>query len=355
MKLFNRPVVTGADAFLKEPIWDTTGLNLQYDQNFITFEFAALSYAAPQNNLYRYRLEGLESDWKEVDSSTRSVNYANLQPGEYTFRVQGSNAAGVWSDRQVALKIIINSPWWNAFWFRLPVFVVILELLVVGFRWWSHRVERRNRLLEALIDERTKELAIAKEQAELANLELQRLSVLDELTQIANRRRFDQYLLAQWQYGTSQPVSLLLCDVDFFKHYNDNHGHQAGDHCLYLVAQAINRVVGYTKDLVARFGGEEFAVILPETGTLGALQVARMIQLEIQKLNLHHGYSEVDELVTISIGAATIQPSPDNSVLTKEEPVALIAAADAALYQAKGQGRNRVVVSDKMAEQVALN
>jgi diguanylate cyclase (GGDEF)-like protein len=349
MELFNRPVVPGANSILNEPIWSAGSVTLDHNQNFVSFEIAVLSYAAPQNNRFRYRLEGLETDWKETDSSTRSVNYANLQPGEYTFRVQGSNAAGVWSDRQVALKIVINPPWWDSWLFRVPVALLVIGLLVFGLRWWSQRIERRNRLLEALIEERTKELAQAKERAEAANLELQRLAVLDELTQIANRRRFDQYLLAQWEYGKQAPVSLLLCDVDFFKHFNDNHGHQAGDNCLYQVAQAIMRSVGYTKDLVARFGGEEFAVILPETGTTGAWQVARTIQLELKRLCILHGFSDTDELVTLSIGVATITPTHDNSATTREEPKILIAAADAALYQAKEQGRNRVVISPTMS------
>lgn len=206
-------------------------------------------------------------------------------------------------------------------------------------------IYRLQRKLQSEIRERQ----LAEAALRKANLELQRLAVLDELTQIANRRRFDQYLLAQWEYHHQLPVSLLLCDVDFFKRYNDSYGHQAGDHCLYLVAQAISRVVGYTKDLVARYGGEEFAVILPETNTPGALQVARIIQNEIQKLNLRHGYSEANALVTLSIGVATILPSPGNAVKTKQEPKALIAAADAALYQAKDQGRNQVVIHPSLA------
>ncbi|MBN9391869.1 MAG: diguanylate cyclase [Chloroflexi bacterium] len=349
MELFNRPVVPGPDSVLKEPIWNTNSITLDHSQNFVSFEISVLSYAAPQNNRFRYRLEGLENDWKEADSSTRSVNYASLQPGEYIFRVQGSNATGVWSDQEVALKIVINPPWWDSWWFRVLAALFVLGILVFWLRWWSHRIERRNRMLEALIEERTKELAEAKERAEAANLELQRLAVLDELTQIANRRRFDQYLLAQWEYGKQAPVSLLLCDVDFFKRFNDNHGHQAGDNCLYQVAQAIIRSVGYTKDLAARFGGEEFAVILPETGTSGAWQVARTIQLELKRLNIRHGFSDTDDLVTLSIGVATITPTHDNSATTREEPKILIAAADAALYQAKEQGRNRVVISPTMS------
>ncbi len=170
-----------------------------------------------------------------------------------------------------------------------------------------------------------------------ANLELQRLAVLDDLTQIANRRRFDQYLQAQWEQSEQTTLSLLMCDVDYFKRYNDGYGHPAGDRCLYLVAQGISRVVGHAQDLVARYGGEEFAVILPDTPLEGALQVAEIIQAEIQHLKLAHAYSEVSQFVSLSIGVASFIPTPG------QNPKALIAAADAALYDAKHQGRKRVV------------
>jgi diguanylate cyclase (GGDEF)-like protein len=170
-----------------------------------------------------------------------------------------------------------------------------------------------------------------------ANLELQRLAVLDDLTQIANRRRFDQYLQTCWQHAEQTALSLLLCDVDHFKRYNDSYGHQAGDRCLQLVAQSISRAVGHVKDLVARYGGEEFAVILPDTDIRGALRVAEAVRAEILRLALPHAYSDGQEHVTLSIGAACAVPAPQLA------PRALIEAADMALYAAKREGRNRVV------------
>jgi diguanylate cyclase (GGDEF)-like protein len=179
-----------------------------------------------------------------------------------------------------------------------------------------------------------------------ANLELQRLAVLDELTQIANRRRFDQYLAAQWAQANPEELGLLLCDVDYFKRYNDGYGHQAGDGCLQLVAQAINRAVGHFKDLVARYGGEEFAVILPETDIQGAIRVAAALEAEVRKLQIPHAYSDVDAYVTISIGVACITPAPDLA------PHALVEIADAALYAAKRQGRNCTVVGSPSSRSV---
>jgi diguanylate cyclase (GGDEF)-like protein len=193
-------------------------------------------------------------------------------------------------------------------------------------------ISRLQRDLQAEIIERKQiEAALRK-----ANHELQRLAVLDELTQVANRRRFDQYLQAQWSQPQQPALSLLFCDIDHFKQYNDGYGHQAGDHCLHLVAQTLSRVVGHVKDLVARYGGEEFAAILPDTELNGAISVAEAIRSELHQLSLPHAYSAVSNVVTLSIGVASLAPS------SQHQPADLIARADAALYRAKDGGRNRV-------------
>ncbi|KAB8321131.1 PAS domain S-box protein [Tolypothrix campylonemoides VB511288] len=174
------------------------------------------------------------------------------------------------------------------------------------------------------------------QQLQIANQELQRLAKLDGLTQLANRRHFDKYLKQEWlRLAREQnPLSLILCDVDYFKHYNDTYGHPAGDACLIEIAQAIRRAVKRPADLVARYGGEEFAVLLPNTDSDGAIQVVQFIQKKLRQLNLPHIASPVGQYVTLSFGIATIFPSHNDSVQT------LINAADKALYQAKNKGRN---------------
>jgi diguanylate cyclase (GGDEF)-like protein len=194
-------------------------------------------------------------------------------------------------------------------------------------------IYKLQRELQAEIRERKQ----AEQALRKANLELQRLAVLDELTQIPNRRRFDQYLQAQWEQANGSKLSLLMCDVDYFKRYNDNYGHPAGDACLRRVAQAISRTVGHSTDLAARYGGEEFAVILPETDAAGALRVAEFIQAEIANLNITHAHSDVAQHVTLSIGTATVVPDDSKNLQ------ALIETADTALYEAKQQGRNRAI------------
>jgi len=179
------------------------------------------------------------------------------------------------------------------------------------------------------------------EQLETANQELERLVNADGLTQVANRRRFDQYLTQEWfRSQGEEPLSLVMCDVDFFKLYNDTYGHQAGDDCLRHVAQAIHKSVMRNSDLVARYGGEEFAVILPNTDAMGALAVAERIKVNVEQTCIPHSRSQVSQYVTVSQGVATAIPSDDSS------QESLIAAADKALYHAKGLGRNRHYVLD---------
>ncbi|HAG84767.1 MAG TPA: diguanylate cyclase response regulator [Cyanobacteria bacterium UBA12227] len=172
---------------------------------------------------------------------------------------------------------------------------------------------------------------------EQANQELQRLATLDGLTGVANRRRFDQYLDNEWwrMIREESPLSLILCDIDFFKKYNDTYGHQAGDACLRRVADALRFCAKRSIDLVARYGGEEFAVILPNTTTVGASQVAEEIREVVNNLEITHRASSVSKYVTLSLGVACMHPSLDTS------PTMLIAAADEALYQAKAYGRNQ--------------
>ena len=175
------------------------------------------------------------------------------------------------------------------------------------------------------------------------NRDLVRLSTVDALTGIANRRRFDDALYKEWRRAMRRqyPVTLLMCDIDFFKQYNDAHGHQAGDECIRNVARAIEETLKRPGDLVARYGGEEFAAILPDTGFDGAQMVAESVRSAVAELGIPHGRSSVSSRVTLSVGAATMVPP--RGAPASGEP--LVEAADKALYAAKSAGRNRVVVS----------
>jgi diguanylate cyclase (GGDEF)-like protein len=176
---------------------------------------------------------------------------------------------------------------------------------------------------------------------EQANQQLLHLAMSDTLTQLSNRRSFDEYLSREWQRMGREfsPLSLILCDVDFFKAYNDTYGHPAGDKCLTAVAHVLSEAVKRPADFVARYGGEEFAVILPNTEAIGAAHVAQKIQSKVKALKIPHANSRVSEYVTVSIGIASLFPTSESS------PETLIAAADRALYQSKAQGRNCVIFS----------
>jgi len=180
---------------------------------------------------------------------------------------------------------------------------------------------------------------IAIQQSDLYQ-QLQQQAIIDGLTQVANRRRFDEYWTQQWQQmtRTKQPLSLILCDIDFFKRYNDTYGHLEGDRCLQQVAKALCRAVTHPGDLVARYGGEEFAVILPDTPAEGGFEVAKRMQAAIQALQISHQHSQAGQYVSLSIGVSSAIPE------SCMDAAILIKTADQALYQAKQQGRNQVVL-----------
>jgi len=190
------------------------------------------------------------------------------------------------------------------------------------------------------------QLAIAIQQAELykqlqaANFELGRLATLDGLTQVPNRRHFNQYLELQWREAHREQTSLsiILCDVDHFKKYNDTYGHLAGDDCLKAVAHALRCMIKRPDDLAARYGGEEFAMILPRTDLTGAAHIAESIRQQVYALREPHSSSDTADVVTLSLGVASMVPSS----LGQQGYQELINRADQALYKAKETGRNRI-------------
>jgi diguanylate cyclase (GGDEF)-like protein len=186
--------------------------------------------------------------------------------------------------------------------------------------------------LERKVAERTHQLA-------LANRRLELLSTTDPVTGLANRRRLEEVLTAQWQKAarSGRPLALAMVDIDHFKAYNDHYGHAAGDRCLQAVAAELSRNVR-DADLPARYGGEEFVVVMPDTDASTALQLAERVRAAIANLAEPHRLVP-DRIVTVSIGVATTVPVPDDLVET------LLERADAELYRAKLAGRNRVRVS----------
>jgi diguanylate cyclase (GGDEF)-like protein len=226
------------------------------------------------------------------------------------------------------------------------VFSTLLSLLLARY---FGALEQKNRQLkdysedlEEIVQERTIEL-------QKVNQVLQKLATVDSLTQIYNRRYFDDYLQTEWHRArrACTPIGLILCDIDHFKAYNDTYGHQDGDVCLYRVAQGILQCINRNTDRVARYGGEEFVVVLPNTDLKGVLQVAETIRVHIQGLKLAHGGGP-SGVVTLSFGVASMVPKQDS------ELAQLISTADQGLYLAKDEGRDRVAVYEGEGSLVAV-
>jgi diguanylate cyclase (GGDEF)-like protein len=209
--------------------------------------------------------------------------------------------------------------------------LVFTASIVISFFWLiSYRLLQESQQAE-------EQLKLTKDELETLNRELQIAVMMDGLTQIANRRYFDEQYIRLWRDAKrhGKPLSVILADIDVFKAYNDEYGHQAGDDCLRQVARTLRNSTKRAADFVARYGGEEFIVILPETDVNGAEKLAERLRTNVQKLNIAHNQSPVGN-VTISLGIATTIPTED------QEPLHLVTAADKALYDAKRAGRNCV-------------
>ncbi len=207
------------------------------------------------------------------------------------------------------------------------------------------RIRDLNARHERQIEERTEQLAKSLEDLNAANKLLEELSEHDGLTGVANRRYFDKYIDTQIAIARrhNRTLSLVMIDVDMFKAYNDNYGHQAGDRCLKQVAEAVKSCCRRTADVVARYGGEEFAIVLPETGLKGAVRVAETVREAVAQLKIPHDYSAAGPFVSISGGVAATVWQGDDTIQQ------LIMTADRMLYEAKRQGRNRMVSAPPIA------
>ncbi len=197
----------------------------------------------------------------------------------------------------------------------------------------QRQLQEQNERLKQEINNRI----IAEILLQEANEKLGRLVNLDGLTQLANRRCFDEYLEQEWQRlaREQQPLSLIMCDIDFFKNYNDTYGHVAGDDCLRKVSHLIKESVRRPADLAARYGGEEFVLVLPNTDIEGSMLVADVIRKRLEELALPHEDSSVSKSVTLSMGVTSLVPKTDSL------PSVLLTSADYALYRAKELGRNQ--------------
>ena len=206
------------------------------------------------------------------------------------------------------------------------------------------RAHAKNYIMQTERDAAFFALREMKKQLEASNRKLQKLSMLDGLTGIANRRHFDDTLNTELANTLKKQsaLALILIDIDYFKRYNDNYGHQGGDDCLIRVAKTLNNECKNAEDMAARYGGEEFVILLPDTTEDQAHGVAERIRKAVEDLHIEHQASDVAKHVTLSLGVSTTEPG------VKMKAAALIEQADKALYKAKKSGRNRSVMFSKL-------
>jgi len=303
-------------------------LVLTPETNSLAVEFSALDFTAPERNLYAYRLDGFDRDWIPTDASRRLAAYTNLPPGSYTLRLRGSNRDGVWTERDVDLPIRVLPAWYQTVWFVVAAVLAALALVAAVVRSRTAYLRARQAELERQIAERTADLSAANER-------LFELATIDPLTGCANRRHFVERAndLLALSRRLDAPICLAIMDLDEFKHVNDSHGHPAGDAVLRMVGRASRGHIRAT-DLLGRIGGEEFALLMPNTDVAGAHHFADRLRDAIGTESVDIGNRLVR--ITVSLGLAEIRPG--------ESFEQLYARADAALYAAKEAGRDRVVV-----------
>jgi diguanylate cyclase (GGDEF)-like protein len=310
------------------------------DVRRLRIELAPLSFRPGLR--YQTRLEPIDTDWGNP-SAEPFAELTRLPPGRYTFHARTVGPGGEVSP-QAAWSFAVRPPWYLASW----ALVLGLVAAVGGVRGYtglrSRALRQRAARLETRVAEQTielrhnlEDLRRAQSELEAANARLEALSLQDGLTGIANRRRLQQLLDDEWARARRQqlPVAFIILDLDQFKLLNDTQGHREGDLCLQAVAGYLARALRRAGDLVARYGGEEFAVLLPATDLGAALRYAEQLRLGIEALALVHAAAPRGH-ITASFGVAAQVPAPGQ---TADQ---LVEAADAALYRAKAEGRNRV-------------
>ena len=306
-------------------------IEVPWTANAVLFEFSTLNYSTAEDNRYAYRLDGFEEDW-HLGSETHRVSYTNLPPGCYVFQV----STGVISpdgelplNSQVSLRV--QAPphlrWWAYVLYAAAALVII----------YSFTQLRVSRALSSQV----KTLESVKKDLEAANRKLNYLSYHDVLSSLGNRRLFTDTLLREWTRcrRAQEPLSLISVDIDFFKRYNDSLGHPAGDRVLKEVAEILRESTSRSTDLACRVGGEEFTLILPATPMEGALKIAKDIMLAMERKKIHHPDSSVGHFLTLSIGVGAMVPDHRDAQF-------LVHLCDQALYKAKHQGRNQIVLAD---------
>jgi diguanylate cyclase (GGDEF)-like protein len=338
----------GRSVTLENPYSYVTDIELSYQDYFFSFEFSVLDYISPRKNQYAYKLEGYDDNWIEI-GNRNMVSFTNLDGGSYRFLVKASNSNGKWGDKLLSIELTVSPAPWQTWW-AYSLYILVTLLLIFAFivfrtRLQQTEITRQKQFvlaLEVQVAEKTASLNMQARDLLEANKKLELLTYQDGLTGLYNRRYFDKNLTIEIQrhYRQKQPLSLILCDIDHFKLFNDSYGHQQGDYCLKQVAECIRSSIGRITDATCRYGGEEFVIILPDTSVQQSTLVAERLCAAIENMKIPHENSDTSAFVTLTLGVVTIPGGEKTSVDS------IVFSADKALYIGKSNGRNRVVRSD---------
>ena len=307
-----------------------------------SIEFAALDYAAPRLNRYRYRLNGVDADWVEPTDDSRTASYGNLWPGSYRFEVQAARQGGAWYPDGRVLEVEVEPRWWQTQLAAVLALLITMLAATVVVRWRTRALRAAGRALETEVERRTSDLRVLSEALARKTREFEEASLTDPLTGLRNRRFIASELDAatsQWSRQRSalerRDLLLLLIDIDHFKTVNDQRGHAAGDELLRQLAARLSALFR-AGDHVVRWGGEEFLVVARHADEIFAGDIAERIRdaLSMAPYELPGGPLDV----TCSIGFA---PLPwDLARPTAVHWEGVLALADSALYTVKQGGRN---------------
>lgn len=303
-------------------------IHLPRDHRNLVIQYSVLDFHEPERNSARYRLVGLHNEWSQLTDS-RQLIFPRLAPGEYSLEVEGWNSHGIAAEPILRVPVVVAHPWWMNWWVVILAFAGLAAfiVLIVNLRFQS--LARLNRRLDQQVQERTQEL-------EALNAQLREQSQTDYLTSLPNRRGFTEkfaWLRAQME-RYQRPFSLVLFDVDHFKRLNDVHGHDAGDQVLIALSELLRQRLR-EQDIPGRWGGEEFAILLPETNAEQACMVCENLRKHLERMVVEYNTESLQVTATFGIYAGEQRGTSIEHWMSN---------ADAALYHGKQQGRNCSVI-----------
>ncbi len=335
---------------------DNKAIRLNYTEDLISFDFIALDYTSPENNMYRYKLSGFDNDWSKATGINRAT-YTNLPSGSYTFLVQASNNAGLWNEEGVSVQLNVIPPPWKTVWAYAIYIILSMTIILLFFQSQNKRLQRETKQrteLESQVKARTKELSLRNSELEDLNIKLKESSWTDSLTGLKNRRYLREFIESEVALANRQAketgvvgnlatslddsptLSFMMIDLDGFKTINDTYGHHNGDQAL-LHVKDILLTCCRKSDVIIRWGGDEFLIVSRSTSTRAVEKLAERIRSTLDNNSCKLSQGQLVSL-TGSIGFAGYPFSPLDPKLFTWEQVSDI--ADRAAYISKANGRN---------------